>query len=343
MVKRIEKRWSTYDQQFFLLSLVLNPWEQLSCFSNGANFDHFRLIEMATQVRFLFLSLVMYRRLALRPESGATPEAEKAIGKAMGNYLAGGGCFQAWNDHIREGNILTVDEEREPVAFWNGYLKTDARDLALMSITLFNVVVNQAGVERVFSFLKNTTKDHRNRLGLDKMEKILKVHSHIRSEQREAGVLKNRKARQNHKNVSKLLDIARYGNLLQDQADEDQSERGRALVSSPEGWRLEMARWISAAREAATEEEEAPAVVPADVLEEDTIPLSRLCRPRKWQPMTLERPFGTGLKPSLRTRISRRMQEEEETYMLVMAELDADDDDPDAGAIEIDDDEVYRE
>jgi hypothetical protein len=42
-----------------------------------------------------------------------------------------------------------------------------------MSITLFNVVVNQAGVERVFSFLKNTTKDHR--LGLDKMEKILKV------------------------------------------------------------------------------------------------------------------------------------------------------------------------
>lgn len=59
MVKRIEKRWSTYDQQFFLLSLVLNPWEQLSCFSNGANFDHFRLIEMATQVRFLFLSLVV--------------------------------------------------------------------------------------------------------------------------------------------------------------------------------------------------------------------------------------------------------------------------------------------
>ncbi|KAJ7842467.1 hypothetical protein B0H14DRAFT_2586333 [Mycena olivaceomarginata] len=55
--------------------------------------------------------------------------------------------------------------------------------------------------------------------------------------------------------------------------------------------------------------------------------------------MTLERLFRTGVKPSLRTRISRRMQEEEETYMLVMAELDADDDDPDAGAIEIDDDE----
>ncbi|KAJ7899457.1 hypothetical protein B0H14DRAFT_3423766 [Mycena olivaceomarginata] len=104
-----------------------------------------------------------------------------------------------------------------------------------------------------------------------------------------------------------------------------------------------MARWISAAREAAAEEEEAPAVVPDDVLEEDTIPLGRLRHPRKWQPMTLERLFRTGVKPSLRTRISRRMQEEEETYMLVMTELDADDDDPNAGAIEIDEDEVYRE
>ncbi|KAJ7852498.1 hypothetical protein B0H14DRAFT_2580905 [Mycena olivaceomarginata] len=44
--------------------------------------------------------------------------------------------------------------------------------------------------------------------------------------------------------------------------------------------------------------------------------------------------FWGGVKPALRTRISRRMQEEEETYMLVMAELD--------GAIEIDEDEVYR-
>jgi hypothetical protein len=44
-----------------------------------------------------------------------------------------------------------------------------------MSMTLFSVVVNQAGVERVFSFLKKTTKDHRNRLGIEKMEKTLKV------------------------------------------------------------------------------------------------------------------------------------------------------------------------
>ncbi|KAJ7204125.1 hypothetical protein GGX14DRAFT_501303 [Mycena pura] len=51
MLKRLEKRWASYDQAFFLLALVLNPWEQLSCFSNSANLDHFKLVEMAVQVR----------------------------------------------------------------------------------------------------------------------------------------------------------------------------------------------------------------------------------------------------------------------------------------------------
>ncbi|KAJ7701706.1 hypothetical protein B0H14DRAFT_3527454 [Mycena olivaceomarginata] len=51
--------------------------------------------------------------------------------------------------------------------------------------------------------------------------------------------------------------------------------------------------------------------------------------------------FGKGVKSSLRTRVSRRAQEEEEIYMQVMAELDAEDDTPDDGAIEIDDDEVW--
>ncbi|KAJ7903011.1 hypothetical protein B0H13DRAFT_1882356 [Mycena leptocephala] len=50
---------------------------------------------------------------------------------------------------------------------------------------------------------------------------------------------------------------------------------------------------------------------------------------------------GTCAKPSLRTRVSRRAQEEEETYMRVMAELDAVDDSLDDGEVEIDESEVY--
>jgi hypothetical protein len=60
--------------------------------------------------------------------------------------------------------------------------------------------------------------------------------------------------------------------------------------------------------------------------------------------MTLEKLFGMSpRKESLRTRVSRRAREEEEMYMRVMAELDAADDTLDAGEIEIDDSEVYRD
>ncbi|KAJ7450471.1 hypothetical protein FB451DRAFT_1410441 [Mycena latifolia] len=210
-----------------------------------------------------------------------------------------------------------------------------------MSITLFSIVVNQAAVERVFSFVKETTKDRRNRLGLEKTEKTLKVNSQIRAEHRAAGLVKDRKVRQNHKAVEKLLQVPRYGNLLQDQADEDPSERGRALVSSPDGWRVEMAQWISDAQEASAQEEQESSSEPVLTVPE-TEPARLVRRPRKWQPMTLEKLFGTSpRKESLRTRVSRRAREEEEMYMRVMAELEAEDDTLDAGEIEIDDSEVY--
>lgn len=148
--------------------------------------------------------------------------------------------------------------------------------------------------------------------------------------------MKDRKVRQNHKAVETLLKVPRYGNLLQDQADEDPSERGRALVSSPDGWRVEMARWISEAQEAAAEE------IEDEDAEETAEPMGPVRRPRKWQSMTLEKLFGTSpRKESLRTRVSRRAREEEEMYMQVMAELDAEDDSLDDGEIEIDDSEVY--
>jgi hypothetical protein len=50
MTKRIEKRWGDCDQLLFILALVLNPWEQLSCFGEGANLDHFLVTDFAVQV-----------------------------------------------------------------------------------------------------------------------------------------------------------------------------------------------------------------------------------------------------------------------------------------------------
>jgi hypothetical protein len=79
---------------------------------------------------------------------------------------------------------------------------------------------------------------------------IPQCHSHIRAEQLEQGLIKPRHARQNHKSIKTLLECPIYANLLQDLSDEDETERGRLLVQSREGWRLEMAQWILAAQEA---------------------------------------------------------------------------------------------
>jgi hypothetical protein len=57
-----------------------------------------------------------------------------------------------------------------------------------------------------------------------------------------------------HKSTETLLAVPRYSDLLEDQYHEDKSERGGALVSSAGGWRAEMAKWISEAREAELEE-----------------------------------------------------------------------------------------
>ncbi|KAJ6610674.1 hypothetical protein B0H10DRAFT_1811242 [Mycena sp. CBHHK59/15] len=51
MTTHIEKRWGDCDQLLFTLALVLNPWEQLSCFGKGANLDHFLSTDFAMQVR----------------------------------------------------------------------------------------------------------------------------------------------------------------------------------------------------------------------------------------------------------------------------------------------------
>jgi hypothetical protein len=44
-----------------------------------------------------------------------------------------------------------------------------------------------------------------------------------------------------------LLAVPQYSDLLDDQDHEDESERGRLLVSSRQGWRMEMAKWITEA------------------------------------------------------------------------------------------------
>ena len=66
--------------------------------------------------------------------------------------------------------------------------------------------------------------------------------------------------------------------MLEDIDDEDETERGRALVTSEAGWRTEMAKWIGDARlknesDAEPESDDEDLITPA--------------RSRKWSPCKL--------------------------------------------------------
>ncbi|KAJ6552527.1 hypothetical protein B0H10DRAFT_1968382 [Mycena sp. CBHHK59/15] len=46
MTARLERRWKDCDQPLFLLTLILNPFEQLSCFSPKAALNHFNCLDL---------------------------------------------------------------------------------------------------------------------------------------------------------------------------------------------------------------------------------------------------------------------------------------------------------
>ena len=182
----------------------------------------------------------------------------------------------------------------------------------------------------------------------------MKVHADIRAKHMRSGKLHDRKSRQHHKDIDTLLAIPHYSNDLQDYSERQESERGQVMVQSRESWRKEMAKWIADAREAelaAAEEPDVPEPTEISTSEQEQAPQTMQSmlqaqhrNPKKWKLMTLAQLFGKSHKESLRVRTARRAMEEAETYMRVMAEVDALDEEDgivDDGAIEILDDEAY--
>ncbi|KAJ6595994.1 hypothetical protein B0H10DRAFT_1828712 [Mycena sp. CBHHK59/15] len=71
MMKRIEKRWAAMDQHFFIMAMVLNPYERVSRFGDQAGVSVFTL-------RAVLIEL--YRRIKSRPPPGPlTPEQQTAL------------------------------------------------------------------------------------------------------------------------------------------------------------------------------------------------------------------------------------------------------------------------
>ena len=54
MMKCLKKCWKGCDQPLFLLALILNPFEGLTCFGNQASLNHFKCNSLLIRVQILF-------------------------------------------------------------------------------------------------------------------------------------------------------------------------------------------------------------------------------------------------------------------------------------------------
>ncbi|KAJ7796691.1 hypothetical protein B0H14DRAFT_2619672 [Mycena olivaceomarginata] len=125
----------------------------------------------------------------------------------------------------------------------------------------------------------------------------------------------------------RIMSLQQPSSLFHATDNEDPSERGRALVSSREGWRTQLVKWIGAITAAVRAEDDSDL---QDDNDDETM----------YPPMTLAILFGGAEKPRACTPSARAMAEEE----VLMEELAnaMEDDVPDDGAIEIDSDDEDR-
>ncbi|KAJ7589139.1 hypothetical protein C8J56DRAFT_1075543 [Mycena floridula] len=327
MSERLEKRFKDCDQPLYLLCLMLNPFEGLSCFGPKANLDHFKCTK---------LLLHMYRRMMTHPHNKDTPETRKEKERLLTNafleYLASSGTFSGMKENLDDFKETMAEN---PLRFWKVYLQSsDVGELAWFATLLLKIVVNQAGCERVFSHLKIQQTDHRSGIKLVKLEKMTKVGADIKMEHHKDGITKRRSARQNHASVEKLLRVPRYADLLEDIDDEDETERGRLLVTSKAGWRTDMARWIGEMRAQDSSDSDDD-----DSDNDQSVNTARIptaTSTRKWPKYTLATLFG-GLPKPVRPAAAERgvptAFDEEAALMEALADLE-EDEIPDDGAME---------
>ncbi|TRM63057.1 ribonuclease H-like domain-containing protein [Schizophyllum amplum] len=332
MTERLEKRWADCDQPLFLLALILDPFDGLTRFGDNAGLDHLTINAMATQ---------LWRRMRDRPDNADSAETrlskETELSAALLRYLAGTGSFASWETN-RE--VFEQTHGRDPLMAWTAFTRRDTQELARFAKTIYSVVVNTAGCERTFSRLKIIQSPHRSRIGTEKMEQMMKVSSQITAENVARGVVKARTKRKNHKGTQALLEVPRYRDVLEDQNDEEESERGRLLVNTRAGWRTEMAKWVAAAR--AAEEDEFAASLEDSVDEMPTQPIEVPARLVAQQPAarriapfpkkTLKELFS-GLPPVRTVRLIVRgdTREQELMHALAVSQRASDGGDGDVG------------
>ncbi|KAJ7118411.1 hypothetical protein C8R43DRAFT_960377 [Mycena crocata] len=148
-----------------------------------------------------------------------------------------------------------------------------------------------------------------------------------------------------HKSTETLLTVPRYRDLIQDQDDDDTTERTPAVISTAAGWRTVMGKWIADSR--AAEAEAAENSTDSDEEEVPTPPVrtGRAPAAYKWKKQTLATLFGGSTKKPAE-RLTQLEIDAEAALMVALAEAEAtaeaeEDDRLDDGAVEIADEDEY--
>ncbi|KAJ6609923.1 hypothetical protein B0H10DRAFT_1954223 [Mycena sp. CBHHK59/15] len=332
MTKCLKKRWNDCDQPLFLLALIPNPFEQLSCFGPKAGLNHFNC---------LHLLVSMYQRMKSCPDNTDTlvehSAKEDKISSAFLKYLSGTGTFADWKGHATR---FEKKMGRDPIAVWVVLSTPDIEELAQFAIMLLKIVVNQAGCERVFSDLKVKKTQRHNQLKLEKLDKMTKTGADIKADQQEHGLIKLRDKHKVHKSTDTLLTVPWCRDLFQDQ-DVDLTEHEPALISTAAGWRAVMGKGIADARAA---EAEATENGSDDNDNDEEVP-AHTGHTSKWKKRTLAELFGGSTKKPAE-RLWQDAIEAEGVLMVALAEAEAtaeaeEDAWPDDGEVEIPSDDKY--
>lgn len=169
MMASLEKRWAKMEQKLFLVAFVLHPGRQTKHFDvQHQDFVH--------EVSIATYAVELYQRFFIKDQytfegdydASACAETDKLF-QQMADYMSKTGSFAAAVPRF-------ADPAKDPVTFWK-LMTSSAPQLSRLAQHLFQISVNSAAVERLFSLFGNFQTKRRNKFVHDRLQKIAKVKS----------------------------------------------------------------------------------------------------------------------------------------------------------------------
>ena len=153
ITEAVEVRWSKINQRLFLLAYALHPARQLHINPKLAFAFSRNLAQYATE---------LYERFF-----GSAEEEGTSTFNQMAEYLAKRGQFARRPPRFK-------DPKADPQTFWF-LMQQSAPELTRLAIHFFQITVNSAAVERLFSDFSSIQTRRRNKFVHERVQKIAQI------------------------------------------------------------------------------------------------------------------------------------------------------------------------